>query len=63
MKTKASLILWAIAALFLSSWSVELAMTGVENGNSDPLIFTLSLVASLSSSVCGAGFMQQLMKK
>ena len=63
MKTKASLILWAIAALFLSFWSIELAMTGASNGNSDPLIFTLSLGASLASALCGAGFMQQWMKR
>ena len=63
MKTKASLILWAAAALFMSFWAVSFAMTGAENGNSDPLTFTLSLCASLTSAVCGAGFMQQWMKK
>jgi hypothetical protein len=63
MKTKASLILWAVSALFMSFWSVSFAMTGAENGNSDFLTFTLSLCASLVSAVCGAGFMQQWLKK
>jgi hypothetical protein len=63
MKTKLSLILWAAAALFMSFWAVSFAMTGAENGNSDFLTFTLSLCASLVSAVCGAGFMQQWMKK
>jgi hypothetical protein len=63
MKTKLSLILWAAAALFMSFWAVSFAMTGAENGNSDFLTFTLSLCASLVSAVCGAGFMQQWMKR
>ena len=63
MKTKASLILWAISALFMSFWAVKFAMTGAENGNSDGLTFTLSFFASLTSAVCGAGFMQQWLKK
>ena len=63
MKTKASLILWVVAALFLSFWSVEFAMTGVTFGNSELLTFTLSFFASLTSAVCGAGFMQQYLKK
>jgi hypothetical protein len=63
MKTKASLILWAVAALFLSFWAVKFAMTGVYYGNSEMLTFTLSLCASLTSAVCGAGFMQQWLKK
>jgi uncharacterized membrane-anchored protein len=63
MKTKLSLILWAVSALFMSFWAVKFAMTGTENGNSDFLTFTLSLCASLTSAVCGAGWMQQWMKK
>ena len=63
MKTKASLILWAISALFMSFWAVKFAMTGVNYDNSELLTFTLSLCASLTSAVCGAGFMQQWMKK
>lgn len=63
MKTKKSLLLWAIAALFLSFWSVELAMTGTSNGNSETLTFVLSFGASIVSAICGAGFMQQWMKK
>jgi len=63
MKTKASLILWAVAALFLSFWAVKFAMTGVTFGNSEMLTFTLSFCASLTSAVCGAGFMQQYLKK
>jgi hypothetical protein len=63
MKTKLSLILWALSALFMSFWAVSFAMTGAENGNSDFITFTLSLCASLVSAVCGAGFMQQWMKK
>jgi hypothetical protein len=63
MKTKLSLILWAAAALFLSCWSVGFAMSGVFYGNSEFLTFTLSFCASLTSAVCGAGFMQQLMKR
>ena len=63
MKTKASLILWAISALFMSFWAVKFAMTGVNYDNSEVLTFTLSFCASLTSAVCGAGFMQQWMKK
>jgi hypothetical protein len=63
MKTKASLILWAAAALFMSFWAVKFAMTGVFFGNSEVLTFTLSFCASLVSAVCGAGWMQQWMKK
>jgi hypothetical protein len=63
MKTKASLILWAAAALFMSFWAVKFAMTGMYYGNSEVLTFTLSFCASLTSAVCGAGFMQQWMKK
>jgi len=62
MKTKKSLLLWAIGSLFLSFWSVKLAMTGISNGNSETLTFALSFGASLVSAVCGAGFMQQWMK-
>jgi len=61
MKTKLSLILWAAASLFLSSWSVGFAMSGVYYGNGEILTFILSLFASLVSAVCGAGFMQQWM--
>jgi hypothetical protein len=63
MKTKLSLILWAVAALFMSFWAVKFAMTGVNYDNSELLTFTLSFCASLTSAVCGAGFMQQWMKK
>jgi len=63
MKTKASLILWAISALFMSFWAVKFAMTGVNYDNSEFITFTLSFFASLTSAVCGAGFMQQWMKK
>jgi hypothetical protein len=63
MKTKLSLILWAAAAIFLSCWAVGFAMSGVFYGNGEVLTFTLSLCASLTSAVCGAGFMQQWMKK
>ena len=63
MKTKASLILWAVAALFMSFWAVKFAMTGMYYGNSEVLTFTLSFCASLTSAVCGAGFMQQYLKK
>jgi hypothetical protein len=63
MKTKLSLILWAISALFMSFWAVKFAMTGVTFGNSEVLTFTLSFCASLVSAVCGAGFMQQWLKK
>ena len=60
-KTKASLILWAAGALFLTFWSVNLAMTGQSHGNSETLTFIIALAASLASAVCGAGFMQQWM--
>jgi hypothetical protein len=63
MKTKLSLILWAAAAIFLSCWAVGFAMSGVFYDNSEVLTFTLSFCASLTSAVCGAGFMQQWMKK
>jgi len=63
MKTKLSLILWALSALFMSFWAVKFAMTGVNYDNSEVLTFTLSLCASLTSAVCGAGFMQQWLKK
>ena len=63
MKTKLSLVLWAAAAIFLSCWSVGFAMSGVFYGNGEVLTFTLSLCASLVSAVCGAGFMQQWLKK
>jgi hypothetical protein len=63
MKTKLSLILWAISALFMSFWAVKFAMTGVFFGNSEFVTFTISLCASLVSAVCGAGFMQQWLKK
>jgi hypothetical protein len=63
MKTKLSLILWAAAGIFLSCWSVGFAMSGVFYNNSEFITFTLSLCASLTSAVCGAGFMQQWMKK
>jgi hypothetical protein len=62
-KVKLSLILWAVAALFMSFWAVKFAMTGIYYGNSELLTFTISLWASLVSAVCGAGFMQQWMKK
>ena len=60
-KTKASLILWAIAALFMAAWSVKLAMTGVSNGNSETATAVLSFLASMGVAVSGAGFMQQWM--
>jgi hypothetical protein len=63
MKTKLSLILWALSALFMSFWAIKFAMTGVFFGNSELLTFTLSFFASLTSAVCGAGFMQQWLKK
>ena len=63
MKTKLSLILWAVAALFMSFWAVKFAMTGVFFGNSEFITFTISFCASLTSAVCGAGFMQQYLKK
>jgi hypothetical protein len=62
-KVKTSLILWAVASIFLSCWSVGFAMSGVFYGNSEFITFTLSLFASLVSAVCGAGWMQQWMKK
>jgi len=58
-KTKLSLFIWALAALFLSFWAVKLAMTGEVNENSKNVTFWLSYCASLASAVCGAGFMQQ----
>jgi hypothetical protein len=61
MKTKLSLFLWAAASLFLSSWSVGFAMTGVFFDNSEVLTFIIALAASLVSAICGAGFMQQWM--
>lgn len=63
MKTKLSLFMWAVASMFMSFWAVSFAMTGVYYDNSKLLTFTLSFFASLVSAVCGAGFMQQLMKK
>mgnify|MGYP003647160488 FL=1 len=63
MKTKLSLFMWAVAVLFMSFWAVSFAMTGVNYDNSELLTFTLSFCASLVSAVCGAGFMQQWMKK
>lgn len=63
MKTKASLILWAVSALFMSFWAVKFAMTGMYYGNSEVLTSILSFCASLTSAVCGAGFMQQYLKK
>ncbi len=62
-KVKASLILWAVAAIFLSCWSVGFAMSGVSYGNSQYVTFTIAFWASLVSAVCGAGFMQQYLKK
>ena len=63
MKTKLSLFMWAIASMFMSFWAVSFAMSGVYYDNSELLTFTLSFCASLVSAVCGAGFMQQWMKK
>ena len=63
MKTKLSLFMWAVASMFMSFWAVSFAMTGVYYDNSKLLTFTLSFCASLVSAVCGAGFMQQWMKK
>ena len=63
MKTKLSLFMWAISALFMSFWAVSFAMTGVYYDNSELLTFTVSFCASLVSAVCGAGFMQQWMKR
>lgn len=63
MKTKLSLFMWAVASMFMSFWAVSFAMTGVNYDNSELLTFTLSFCASLVSAVCGAGFMQQWMKK
>ena len=58
-KTKVSLFLWAVAALFLSFFAVKFAMTGEVEGNSKHITFWLSYCASITSAVCGAGFMQQ----
>ena len=55
--------MWAVASMFMSFWAVSFAMTGVYYDNSKLLTFTLSFCASLVSAVCGAGFMQQWMKK
>ena len=63
MKTKLSLFMWAVAALFMSFWAVSFAMTGVNYDNSEVLTFIVSFCASLVSAVCGAGFMQQWMKR
>ena len=63
MKTKLSLFMWAVAVLFMSFWAVSFAMSGVYYDNSELLTFTVSFCASLVSAVCGAGFMQQWMKK
>jgi len=63
MKTKLSLILWAAAGIFLSCWSVGFAMSGMFYGNGKVLTFSIALWASLTSAVCGAGFMQQWLKK
>ncbi len=63
MKTKLSLFMWAVAVLFMSFWAVSFAMSGVFYDNSELLTFTLSFCASLVSAVCGAGFMQQWLKK
>ena len=63
MKTKLSLFMWAVAVLFMSFWAVSFAMSGVYYDNSELLTFTLSFCASLVSAVCGAGFMQQWLKK
>jgi len=63
MKTKISLFMWAVAALFMSFWAVSFAMSGVYYDNSELLTFSISFCASLVSAVCGAGFMQQWMKK
>jgi hypothetical protein len=62
-KLKLSLILWAAAGLFLSCWSVGFAMSGMFYGNGKVLTFSIALWASLTSAVCGAGFMQQWLKK
>ena len=63
MKTKLSLFMWALASMFMSFWAVSFAMSGVYYDNSEFVTFTLSFCASLVSAVCGAGFMQQWMKK
>ena len=63
MKTKLSLFMWAAAVLFMSFWAVSFAMSGVFYDNSELLTFTVSFCASLVSAVCGAGFMQQWMKR
>jgi hypothetical protein len=62
-KLKLSLILWAAAGLFLSCWSVGFAMSGMFYGNGKVLTFSIALWASLTSAVCGAGWMQQWLKK
>jgi hypothetical protein len=62
-KLKLSLILWAAAGIFLSCWSVGFAMSGMFYGNGKVLTFSIALWASLTSAVCGAGFMQQYLKK
>lgn len=63
MKTKLSLFMWAIASMFMSFWAVSFAMSGVNYDNSEFITFTLSFCASLVGGVCGAGFMQQWLKK
>lgn len=63
MKTKLSLFMWAVASMFMSFWAVSFAMTGVYYDNSEFVTFTLSFCASLVSAVCGAGFMQQWIKR
>jgi len=55
--------MWAVAALFMSFWAVSFAMSGVYYDNSELLTFSISFCASLVSAVCGAGFMQQWMKR
>jgi len=62
-KLKLSLILWAAAGIFLSCWSVGFAMSGMFYDNGKVLTFSIALWASLTSAVCGAGFMQQWLKK
>ena len=63
MKTKLSLFMWALASMFMSFWAVSFAMSGVYYDNSELLTFSISFCASLVSAVCGAGFMQQWIKK
>mgnify|MGYP007100191959 FL=1 len=55
--------MWAVASMFMSFWAVSFAMTGVYYDNSEFVTFTLSFCASLVSALCGAGFMQQWIKK